>query len=82
MDSHAIEYEPARIEDLRVVVGVDFGTTFSGFAYAYIKPDKAKIEVVVNEEWGNYKSLDKTNTVLQYDEDYKDIVSWGADAKN
>ncbi|CAH1757951.1 9892_t:CDS:2 [Entrophospora sp. SA101] len=80
MDSHAIEYEPARIEDLRVVVGVDFGTTFSGFAYAYIKPDKAKIEVVVNEEWGNYKSLDKTNTVLQYDEDYKDIVSWGADA--
>ncbi|CAJ0908443.1 889_t:CDS:2 [Entrophospora sp. SA101] len=74
-----IEFEPAS-EDIRLVIGVDFGTTFSGFSYAYIKPEKAKIEIVVNQEWGHFKSPDKTNTVLQYDESYKEVSTWGADA--
>ncbi|CAJ0908435.1 887_t:CDS:2, partial [Entrophospora sp. SA101] len=80
MESHdSIKFEPAS-EDIRLVVGVDFGTTFSGFSYAYIKPEKAKIEIVVNQEWGPFKSPDKTNTVLQYDENYKEVVTWGANA--
>nr|CAG8460612.1 7376_t:CDS:10 [Entrophospora candida] len=50
------------------------------FSYAYIKPEKEKIEIAVNQEWGHFKSPYKLNTVLQYDEDYKEVVSWGADA--
>ncbi|CAG8774918.1 3158_t:CDS:10, partial [Gigaspora margarita] len=71
-------YEPAN-EDTRVVVGVDFGTTYSGFAYAYIQENKEKIKIVVNEEWGNFKTLNKINTTLQYDETFR-VVNWGADA--
>ncbi|KAF0368599.1 actin-like ATPase domain-containing protein [Gigaspora margarita] len=71
-------YEPAN-EDIRVVVGVDFGTTYSGFAYAYIQENKEKIKIIVNEEWGNFKTLNKINTTLQYDETYR-VVNWGADA--
>ncbi|CAJ0646769.1 1956_t:CDS:10 [Entrophospora sp. SA101] len=80
MELHdCIEFEPEN-EDIRLVIGVDFGTTFSGFSYAYIKPEKEKIEIVVNQEWGHFKSPDKTNTVLQYDESYEEVVTWGADA--
>ncbi|KAF0384494.1 actin-like ATPase domain-containing protein [Gigaspora margarita] len=59
---------------------IDFGTTYSGFAYAYIQENKEKIEIVVNEEWGNFKSPNKTNTALQYDETYRAVVNWGASA--
>ncbi|CAG8778073.1 9192_t:CDS:10, partial [Gigaspora margarita] len=72
-------YEAAS-EDIRVVVGVDFGTTYSGFAYAFIQENKEKTEIVVNEEWGNFKSPNKTNTVLQYDETYRVVVNWGEGA--
>ncbi|CAG8440469.1 7846_t:CDS:2, partial [Scutellospora calospora] len=72
-------YEPAN-EDVRVVVGVDFGTTYSGFAYAYIQENKERIEIVVNDEWGNFKSPNKTNTALQYDETNRVVVNWGAGA--
>ncbi|RIB26528.1 hypothetical protein C2G38_2138261 [Gigaspora rosea] len=72
-------YEPVN-EDIRVVVGVDFGTTYSGFAYAYIQENKEKIKIVVNEEWGNFKTLKKINTTLQYDETYRVVVNWGAGA--
>ncbi|CAG8723057.1 3659_t:CDS:2, partial [Gigaspora rosea] len=68
-------YEPVN-EDIRVVVGVDFGTTYSGFAYAYVHGNK---EIVVNDEWGNFKS-NKTNTALQYDETYSAVLNWGVGA--
>ncbi|CAG8737648.1 8767_t:CDS:2, partial [Racocetra persica] len=79
MESHyfvafyTIEYEQPDVEDLRVVIGV-------GFAYAYLQDNKAKIKVIVNEDWGNFKSPSKTNTVLQYDESYREVVNWGAGA--
>ncbi|CAJ0827333.1 21422_t:CDS:2 [Entrophospora sp. SA101] len=75
-----IDFELAKEEKILIVVGVEFGTKFSTFSYAYIKPEKEKIEIVVNQEWGHFKSPYKPNTVLQYDEDYKEVVSWGADA--
>ncbi|CAG8589360.1 11567_t:CDS:2 [Ambispora leptoticha] len=74
-----IQYFQAKVEDLRVAVGVDFGTTFSGFAYAFIQKNKTKTEVIVNEEWGHFKSPNKTNTVLQYNE-YGEVLTWGVDA--
>ncbi|CAG8852404.1 38598_t:CDS:2, partial [Gigaspora margarita] len=66
-------YEPANEEDIRVVVGV-------GFAYAHVQENKEKIEIVVNEEWGNFKSPIKTNTALQYDETYRVVLNWGIGA--
>ncbi|GES84968.1 hypothetical protein GLOIN_2v1702288 [Rhizophagus clarus] len=74
-----IEFEPP-VEDARVVIGIDFGTTFSGFSFAYIKPEKEKIAIVVNDNWLGVKGPMKTNTVLQYDEDYEDVITWGAKA--
>ncbi|CAG8524157.1 21317_t:CDS:2 [Gigaspora rosea] len=61
-------YEPVN-EDIRVVVGVDFGTTYS-----------ERTEIAVNEDWGNFKSTNKTNTALQYDETYRAVLNWGAGA--
>ncbi|CAB4424740.1 unnamed protein product [Rhizophagus irregularis] len=77
---YLFEFEPVVIEDIRVVVGIDFGTTFSGFSYAYAKPDKAKIEIIVNDDWPGIKGFKKINTVLQYDEDYNSVTAWGAKA--
>ncbi|CAB5350223.1 unnamed protein product [Rhizophagus irregularis] len=74
-----IEFEPP-VEDIRVVVGIDFGTTFSGFSYAFIKPENEKTDIVVNDNWPGIKGPAKINTVLQYDEDYEDIITWGAKA--
>ncbi|CAG8592590.1 16634_t:CDS:2 [Racocetra fulgida] len=90
----AFAYEPVS-EDIRVVVGVskpliakfrfDIFTNVNysnllGFAYAYVQENKEKIEIVVNDEWGNFKSPNKTNTALQYDETYRVVVNWGAGA--
>ena len=51
-----------------------------GFSYAYVKPEKAKIEIVVNDDWPGIKGFKKVNTVLQYDENYKSVTAWGAKA--
>ncbi|KAG9293789.1 hypothetical protein G9A89_019127 [Geosiphon pyriformis] len=58
-------------EDFRVVVAIDFGTTCSGFAYSHkINPD-----VMVHSSFPG-QIAPKTNTVLQYDKDWK-VKSWG-----
>ena len=46
----------------------------SGFSYSYIQENRVKTEIYVNEEWGPFKSPNKTNTVLQYDE-YNKVVN-------
>ncbi|KAG9293843.1 hypothetical protein G9A89_019181 [Geosiphon pyriformis] len=58
-------------EDFRVVVAIDFGTTCSGFAYSHrINPD-----VMVHNSFPGL-IVPKTNTVLQYDSDWK-VNAWG-----
>ncbi|CAB5381347.1 unnamed protein product [Rhizophagus irregularis] len=63
--------------DIRVVVAIDFGTTFSGYAYAHKSNPK---EITVESKWGG--TLDfKTPTIIKYeDESYSTIKSWGFDA--
>ncbi|CAB4375358.1 actin-like ATPase domain-containing protein [Rhizophagus irregularis] len=63
--------------DIRVVVAIDFGTTFSGYAYAHKSNPK---EITVESKWGG--TLDfKTPTIIKYeDESYSTINSWGFDA--
>ncbi|CAB4408733.1 unnamed protein product [Rhizophagus irregularis] len=57
----------------RVVVAIDFGTTFSGFAYA----NRASPEIITNDVWPQQIGSLKTNTVLQYDSNYQNVIKWG-----
>ncbi|RGB28801.1 hypothetical protein C1646_672940 [Rhizophagus diaphanus] len=64
--------------DIRVVVGLDFGTTYSGFSYGHVSYSNRGI--CTNDNWlGNIGNL-KTNTALQYDDSYNTIMSWGVPA--
>ncbi|CAG8562804.1 uncharacterized protein OCT59_009876 [Rhizophagus irregularis] len=60
--------------DIRVVVGLDFGTTYSGFTYCHVSDDN---NLVTNDQWPGEIGQLKTNTVLQYDEHYRNVESWG-----
>ncbi|GBB98368.1 hypothetical protein RclHR1_03200018 [Rhizophagus clarus] len=62
--------------DYRVVVGIDFGITHSGFAYAH----KRIKTVIVHSEWQEYYGLYKIPTVLLYDDKYDKVQSWGFNA--
>ncbi|PKY35212.1 hypothetical protein RhiirB3_455709, partial [Rhizophagus irregularis] len=53
--------------DIRAVVAIDFGTTFSGFAYS----NRADPEIITNDVWPQQIGVLKTNTVLQYDSNYQ-----------
>lgn len=71
--------------DARVVVGLDFGTTFSGFGYAH---KSAPDEVYVHYEWPGFteasgKPYCKTQTALYYKPKGNGLQfdSWGWDAQ-
>ena len=51
-----------------------------GFAYANVQDKKAQTEIMVNDEWGSFNNKNKTNTALQYNEDYSEVISWGTNA--
>ncbi|RIA82727.1 hypothetical protein C1645_880884 [Glomus cerebriforme] len=63
--------------NIRVVVGLDFGTTYSGFAYCHVNENK---NICSNDSWHGEVGQLKTNTVLQYDDEYKNVKLWGAPA--
>ncbi|PKY15175.1 hypothetical protein RhiirB3_511549 [Rhizophagus irregularis] len=60
--------------DIRVVVGLDFGTTYSGFAYCHVSGAE---KIFTNVEWPGKSGILKTNTVLQYDSKFENVVNWG-----
>ncbi|CAG8645693.1 hypothetical protein GLOIN_2v1881585 [Rhizophagus irregularis DAOM 181602=DAOM 197198] len=62
--------------NIRVVVGLDFGTTYSGFAYCHVCNER---NVCSNDNWHGEVGQLKTNTVLQYDDTYN-VKLWGAPA--
>uniref|UniRef100_U9T1Y6 Actin-like ATPase domain-containing protein n=1 Tax=Rhizophagus irregularis (strain DAOM 181602 / DAOM 197198 / MUCL 43194) TaxID=747089 RepID=U9T1Y6_RHIID len=64
-------------KNIRVVAAIDFGTTYSGFAYA-TKSNPSNI--YVHEKWQEYSGRDyKTPTVLKYDDSFN-VISWGYSA--
>src|ERR1043166_2141330 len=66
------------VEDsIRVVVGLDFGTTYSGFTYCHVTE---KQSLCSNDLWHGEVGQLKTNTVLQYDDEYENVKLWGAPA--
>ncbi|CAB4384322.1 unnamed protein product [Rhizophagus irregularis] len=63
--------------EIRVVVGLDFGTTYSGFSYCHVESNK---DMFTNDNWPGSAGNLKTNTALQYDNSYELVESWGLPA--
>ncbi|PKK77667.1 actin-like ATPase domain-containing protein [Rhizophagus irregularis] len=61
---------------IRVIVGLDFGSTYSGFSLYHVDSDDIK----TTDYWSGDMGKLKTNTVLQYDDNYKDVKLWGHQA--
>ncbi|RIA80180.1 hypothetical protein C1645_843312 [Glomus cerebriforme] len=59
--------------DIRVVVRLDFGTEYSGFSYCHVDSEQ---NIISNTKWSECISF-KTKTVLQYDDEYCNVVCWG-----
>ncbi|CAB4491847.1 unnamed protein product [Rhizophagus irregularis] len=55
-------------EDIRVVVSIEFGTTYSGYGYAHrISPDDISVE-------------NKTPAIIKYEDDNTTVKCWGSSA--
>ncbi|EXX60002.1 uncharacterized protein OCT59_009716 [Rhizophagus irregularis] len=63
--------------NIEVIVGLDFGATYSGFSYCHVSN---KQNIRLNKVWSWEIVQFKTNTVLQYDDDYNNVVLWGSPA--
>ncbi|RIA86102.1 hypothetical protein C1645_878884 [Glomus cerebriforme] len=63
------------INDIRVVVGLDFGTTYTGFSLYHVDDDVEDIKT--NDEWPGEIGQLKTNTVLQYKANFEEVELWG-----
>ncbi|CAG8519740.1 9075_t:CDS:10 [Cetraspora pellucida] len=77
--SYSSPYPPytSPSEDIRAVVAIDFGTTYSGFAYANKLSPK---NIDTNSRWSGREGLSKTNTVLLYDSTCTEVLKWGEPA--
>ncbi|PKY56743.1 hypothetical protein RhiirA4_477254 [Rhizophagus irregularis] len=64
------------LENVQVIVGIDFGTTFSGFSYCHV----VSRDIVTNDIWGEISGQFKINTVLQYDSEFDKVIKWGNSA--
>ncbi|RIA80176.1 hypothetical protein C1645_839165, partial [Glomus cerebriforme] len=62
-----------RYSDIKVVVGLDFGTEYSGFSYCHVDSEQ---NIISNIKWSGCIGF-KTKTVLQYDDEYCNVVCWG-----
>ncbi|KJZ75894.1 hypothetical protein HIM_04718 [Hirsutella minnesotensis 3608] len=74
----AAEVEGSSKSKAQLIVGIDFGTTFSGVAFAFATNNEAKEDIIT--EWpgaGSY-TKQKIPTVLYYDQ-YQKVVGWGPD---
>ncbi|EIN05832.1 actin-like ATPase domain-containing protein [Punctularia strigosozonata HHB-11173 SS5] len=64
----------------RMSVAVDFGTTFSGVAFASARISAGQVQQILH--WpGSSETFRKIPTCLVYDENGK-IIAWGLEAKN
>ncbi|CAI2172471.1 1057_t:CDS:2 [Funneliformis geosporum] len=64
-------------DDIRVVVAIDFGTTYSGYAFAHKFDPK---NIIVQDKWMDTIGY-KTPTIIKYqDETFTTIKSWGYSA--
>src|SRR3954465_3639293 len=64
-----------------VVIGIDFGTSSSTFAYSH-KSNNNLSEIVTNDIWPQQeqRGVFKTNTVLLYNSQTWNVIGWGSSA--
>ncbi|KAF7373360.1 Heat shock protein 12B [Mycena sanguinolenta] len=64
----------------KLVIAIDFGTTFSGVAYGSSRLASGKVQQILN--WpGSSETFRKIPTCLLYDEQGR-VLAWGLEAKN
>ncbi|KAJ9638332.1 hypothetical protein H2199_007019 [Coniosporium tulheliwenetii] len=75
----AVEVEggPGRSK-AQLIVGIDFGTTFSGVAFAFATNNEAKEDIITEWPGAGNQTKQKIPTVLYYDQ-YQKVVGWGPD---
>ncbi|KZF24106.1 actin-like ATPase domain-containing protein [Xylona heveae TC161] len=82
-----VEVEDAARSKAQLIVGIDFGTTFSGVAFAFATNNEVKEDIIT--EWPGAGNQTKQKaitlpaskiipTVLYYDQ-YQKVVGWGPD---
>ncbi|KAJ7147329.1 actin-like ATPase domain-containing protein [Mycena filopes] len=68
------------LDEGKLVVAIDFGTTFSGVAYGSSRIASGKVQQILN--WpGSSETFRKIPTCLLYDELGR-VLAWGLEAKN
>ena len=62
----------------RLIVGIDFGTTFSGVAYAFVKKNDVKEDIITEWPGAGTQTKQKIPSTLYYDQ-YQNVTGWGTD---
>ncbi|PTU22939.1 hypothetical protein P175DRAFT_0522019 [Aspergillus ochraceoroseus IBT 24754] len=75
------EVEGAGRSKAQLIVGIDFGTTFSGVAFAFATNNEAREDIITEWPGAGTHTKQKIPTVLYYDQ-YQEVVGWGPDIAN
>ncbi|KAG8787696.1 hypothetical protein FRC15_008371 [Serendipita sp. 397] len=71
---------PLNIDEGKLSISIDFGTTFSGVAYGSSRINSGRIQQIL--QWpGSFETFRKIPTCLLYDEQGR-VLAWGLQAKN
>ena len=74
----AVEVEGTNRSKAQLIVGIDFGTTFSGVAFAFATNNEAREDIITEWPGAGTHTKQKIPTVLYYDQVQK-VVGWGPD---
>lgn len=78
--NNAGEFGKVLSNEGRMSISIDFGTTFSGVAYASSRIHSGTIQQILR--WpGSFETFRKVPTCLLYDE-HGQVMAWGLEAKN
>ncbi|KAL9062410.1 MAG: hypothetical protein Q9157_008945 [Trypethelium eluteriae] len=75
---HVAEVEGSQRSKAQLIVGIDFGTTFSGVAFAFATNNEAKEDIITEWPGAGNQTKQKIPTVLYYDQ-HQQVVGWGPD---
>jgi hypothetical protein len=74
----AAEVDGTNRNKAQLIVGIDFGTTFSGVAFAFATNNEAREDIITEWPGAGTHTKQKIPTVLYYDQ-YQKVVGWGPD---
>lgn len=77
----AVNIQPPPMVNLRLVIAIDYGTTYTGLAVALINSDHANLgDIEVLQNWGRNgdDNMDKVRTMISYIKSATGQTQWGA----